>query len=166
MLNPKHCCRPVLLGLVGAALLLLAGCRDETVLVPAAVPDARTAELDVAGRTVTVELASDGPTRTRGLMNRTSLGADRGMLFLFPDTSSRVFWMRNTLIPLDIVFIDDEGLVINVEEAPPAVEKPGFHSRRPARFVLELNRGWSREHGLVPGRLIVISQALRDRAEP
>jgi len=128
--------------------------------------DSSRAELVVAGRPVTVELALDTQTRTRGLMHRTSLGADQGMLFIFPDVAARVFWMRNTLIPLDIAFLDDEGVVINVEEAPPAVEKPGFHSLRPARFVLELNRGWSREHGLLPGQTIAISEALRARAIP
>ena len=147
-----------------AALCLSPACGDE-VKLPPAVDYSRT-ELLVAGRTVTVELALDTPTRTRGLMDRTSLGHDHGMLFIFPDVAARVFWMRNTLIPLDIAFLDDAGTVINVEEAPPAVEKPGFHSLRPARFVLELNRGWSQEHGLLPGQTIAISQALRDRAIP
>lgn len=147
-----------------AALWLAPGCGDEVQLAPAV--DTSRAELLVAGRKVTVELALDSPTRTLGLMHRTSLGDDQGMLFIFPDVEARVFWMRNTLIPLDIAFLDDEGVVINIEEAPPAVEKPGFHSRRPARFVLELNRGWSQEHGLLPGQSIVIAEALRDRAIP
>ena len=147
-----------------AALCMTPACSDEVQLSPAA--DSSRAELIVAGRKVTVELALDTPTRTQGLMYRTALGDDQGMLFIFPDVAARVFWMRNTLIPLDIVFLDDMGTVINVEEAPPAVERPGFHSLRPARFVLELRKGWSQEYGLLPGQTIAISQALRDRAEP
>jgi uncharacterized membrane protein (UPF0127 family) len=152
------------LGLLVLLALVPHACSDDPKLV--AVPEPGTAVLQVAGRTVTVELATDVATRTRGMMHRLSLGPERGMLFIFPDTIPRVFWMRNTLIPLDIIFLDDDGLVINIEEAPPAVEKPGFHSLKPARFVLEFNRGWSAEHGLKPGQKIEINQALRDRATP
>jgi uncharacterized membrane protein (UPF0127 family) len=115
--------------------------------------------LQVAGREVTVELAVRPAQRGRGLMGRTSLGADEGMLFLFPDVMPRTFWMRDTLIPLDIIFLDAEGVVLNVAEAPPGVERPGFHSKGPARMVLELNRGWSREHGLEPGAVIEVPEA-------
>lgn len=145
---------------------LAVACGDDPGLVPATPLEPGTSVLQVAGRAVTVELAVDGPTRTMGMMHRTSLGADRGMLFVFTDTIPRVFWMRNTLIPLDIAFLDDEGVVLNIEEAPPAVEKPGFHSLGPARFVLELNRGWSAEHGLQPGQTIVIDESLKKLATP
>ncbi|MFT7461672.1 MAG: uncharacterized membrane protein (UPF0127 family) [Pseudohongiellaceae bacterium] len=159
------CCSwvAVLRASLWALVVSLPSCAKEPVLT--SMPDRHRTELVVAGRAVIVELATDVPTRTRGMMHRTSLGADKGMLFIFEDSAPRVFWMRNTLIPLDIIFLDDDGMVINVEQAPPAVERPGFHSKRPARFVLELNRGWSEEHKLLPGQVIEISKALRDRAE-
>ena len=113
-------------------------------------------ELSVAGRSVTVELAVSESERNRGLMHRTSLAADAGMLFVFPDDRPRTFWMQNTLIPLDIVFLDADGTVQNIERGLPGVERPGYSSRRPARMVLELNAGWSEEHGLAPGAVIAV----------
>ena len=141
-------------------LLFCASCGSDRELVPSQPGEPTHAELEVAGRTVTVELASTPAQRSRGLMHRPSLPADQGMLFLFPDTRPRTFWMRDTLIGLDIIFLAEDGTVINIEEASPGVERPGFSSRRPARFVLELNRGWSREAGLLPGQVIVVDGGL------
>jgi uncharacterized membrane protein (UPF0127 family) len=146
--------------LLALSLALTCGCGDGRHLEPAPSIRPRTAQLRVAGRDVTVELAADPSTRTRGLMHRASLAPDHGMLFLFTDTRPRQFWMRDTLIGLDIVFLDEDGTVQNVEEAPPGVERPGFHSRRPARFVLEMARGWCREAGLRPGDRIEIPPAI------
>lgn len=143
--------------LVGVLVALsLTGCGQEKQLVPIQPSVDGRLQLSVAGRTVSVELALDVPTRTRGLMHRPSLGEDAGMLFVFPDSAPRTFWMRNTLVPLDLIFLDDQGRVINVEEAPPMVERPGFHSDRAARYVLELNRGWCSRHGLQAGDRIEI----------
>lgn len=148
--------RPVLLLLLALVPLLLPACGSEPSLEAIEAPRDERLELQVAGRSVRVELALDNPTRNRGLMHRTSLAEDVGMLFVFPDSAPRTFWMRNTLVPLDIIFLDDAGRVINVEEAPPMVERPGFHSARAARFVLELRRGWCAEHGLQAGDRIEI----------
>lgn len=145
--------------------LTLSACGDEPRLVPVMEDRPRTAVLRVAGRDVTVELAADSSSRTQGLMHRTSLRPDHGMLFLFTDSKPRMFWMHDTLIGLDIVFLDEDGTVQNVAEAPPGVERPGFHSLRPARFVLEMARGWCREAGLEPGARIEISAALRALAQ-
>ena len=112
--------------------------------------------LQVAGRPVVVELAVTAAERNQGLMHRTSLGADAGMLFLFTDDRPRTFWMRNTLIPLDIIFLDADGSVQNVAAGEPGVEVPGYMSRRPARMVLELNAGWAAAHGLKPGDRIEV----------
>lgn len=128
-------------------------------LVPAARPqavDPHHATLQVEGRTVSVELATDDLQRMRGLKHRTSLAPDSGMLFVFPDEAPRTFWMHDTLIPLDIVFLDAGGEVINIEHGRPGVERPGYMSRRPARFVLEMAGGWCAEAGLEPGDRIEI----------
>ncbi|MHC4845638.1 MAG: DUF192 domain-containing protein, partial [Planctomycetota bacterium] len=87
----------------------------------------------MAGRTVSVELAVTPVARNNGLMHRTSLDPDAGMLFIFTDDKARTFWMRNTLIPLDIIFLDADGTVQNIEQGQPMAEVPGYHSLRNAR---------------------------------
>jgi hypothetical protein len=126
----------------------------------------KAAELTVAGREVSVELAYTDITRSKGLMGRTRMEADSGMLFLFVDEKPRRFWMRHTLIGLDIAFLDDAGRVLNIEHGRPAVEFPGYRSVAPARFVLEMVDGWCAEAGLKPGDLIEIPPELRNLAEP
>ena len=142
-----------------------AGCADrqEDRLVDAAPPPTR---ITVAGRTVTVELALTFDQRSSGLMGRTHLDADAGMLFIFTDDQPRTFWMRNTLIPLDIVFLDRDGTVQNVADALPGVEQPGYHSQRAARMVLELNEGWCAQHGLRSGDRVTVPGEFLAQAEP
>lgn len=149
-----------------AAVLLAGACTDgETAPTPPrAAP--RTRQIEVAGRTVTLELALDGPARARGLMFRTALPEDAGMLFLFPDRAPRTFWMKNTRIPLDIAFLEDDGTIINVRHAPPMVERPGFSSLAPCRVVLEMNQGWFERAGLGAGDRVPFPRAWLDEARP
>lgn len=133
------------------AVLLAAACDGGARRPEPPVAVGRSAVLQVAGRSVQVELALDDYARSRGLMHRTRLEPDAGMLFVFPDEQPRTFWMHDTLIPLDIVFLESSGRVINVAHGEPGVERPGYHSARPARMVLELNGGWCETHGLRPG---------------
>ena len=100
---------------------------------------------------VTVELARNDPERTRGLMFRQSLDGGRGMLFLFEHSEPLKFWMKNTYIPLDMIFIDDRFRVVFVEEN---AEPLTLQSRGPdqdSRYVLEVPGGWSRTHGVERG---------------
>lgn len=100
---------------------------------------------------VTVELARTEPERERGLMHRTSLPPDAGMLFLFDESADHTFWMKNTLLPLDMVFIDDDGRIVGiVESAEPLTTVPRSVGA-PSRYVLEVNGGWARAHGVRPG---------------
>ncbi len=153
------------------ALLLLPACPRAAREAPASRsgaepapqrPDRVTLVLPVTDgtREVVVELALTEAERNTGLMNRTQLDTDAGMLFLFPDERPRTFWMKNTLLPLDILFLDSDGRVQNVARAQPGVEKPGYHSLRPARMVLELNQGWCEEHGLGPGAIVPVAPEL------
>lgn len=142
------------LGLAGACAFGCGGRRPE--LHDAASAAAVLHVLQVAGRSVKVELAVNLNQRDLGLMHRTHLDPDAGMLFVFRDDQPRSFWMRNTLIPLDVVFMDADGTVQNIAHGEPLVEVPTVNSLRPARLVLELNAGWSEEHGLQPGQRIEI----------
>jgi uncharacterized membrane protein (UPF0127 family) len=107
-----------------------------------------------ADQRVLVELARTDPERTRGLMFRQSLAPGRGMLFLFEHSEPLKFWMKNTYIPLDMIFIDEQKRVVFVEEnAEPLTLNPrGPESD--ARYVLEVIGGWARAHGVEPGVVV------------
>lgn len=85
-----------------------------------------------------------------GLMFRKDLGSDVGMLFVFSDSQQRAFWMKNTLIPLSIAYMNEKGAVENILEMPPQTEQ-SFMSAGPAKFALEMNAGWFSKHGVKPG---------------
>jgi uncharacterized protein len=109
------------------------------------------------GASVELELALTADEISRGLMFRPSLPANRGMLFLFEETRYPTFWMKNTLVALDMVFLDEVGGVVQVEaDAQPCAAEPcpQYTTRRPARAVLELPAGSARRHGLAEGSSI------------
>ncbi len=98
-----------------------------------------------------VEIADDSQERALGLMYRQKLGKDKGMLFLFPTLVNGPFWMKNTLIPLDILFIgEDRKIVTIVEMAVPQTETPR-QSQGPYRYVLEIEGGRAKELGIQTG---------------
>ena len=120
-------------------LALLASCSN-----PNAASHASLLPVVLHGQQFSVELATDDASRVHGLMMRTTLAADHGMLFVFPDTEPRGFWMKNTLIPLDILYFDtDRRLVSTQLNVPPckADPCPTYPSSGPARYVLELSAG-------------------------
>ncbi|HEU4394815.1 MAG TPA: DUF192 domain-containing protein [Planctomycetota bacterium] len=113
-----------------------------------------------------VEIAADPESRTLGLMHRTALAEDSGMLFVYRDDAERSFWMKGTRIPLAAAFLDASGTILNIEEMkPPAGEGPDeartWSSRGPARFVLEMDAGWFAAKGIRPGDRADLSAALR-----
>lgn len=99
---------------------------------------------------VRAELAADFPSRMQGLMHRSSIGRNDGMLFVFDEAAGHCMWMKNTLIPLSVAFLDEAGTVINVADMTPHSEE-SHCAARPARFALEMNRGWFAERGIGPG---------------
>ncbi|MEO8177472.1 MAG: DUF192 domain-containing protein [Deltaproteobacteria bacterium] len=101
---------------------------------------------------VTVELALDDPARARGLMYRTQMDGDHGMLFSWDADARRSFWMQNTCIPLDLLFIAGDGTVVGILEQVPTLNTLPREVPCPARHVLELNAGWARSHGVQPGQ--------------
>jgi hypothetical protein len=115
---------------------------------------ARSPAVELRGHRIEVEIAADDASRAHGLMDRSSMPADHGMLFVFPDDAVRTFWMKNTLIPLDMLFFDaDRKLVTLQADVPPCKADPCavYPSSGPARYVLELNAGAAAKLGVREG---------------
>ena len=105
---------------------------------------------------VRVEVADTPEARRRGLMFRTQLAPDGGMLFVFPEEAVHAFWMRNTPLPLDMLFIGADGRLRGcVERAEPFTET-SRSVPAPSRYVLEVNAGFCARHALAPGDRVVI----------
>lgn len=100
-----------------------------------------------------VEIADSGLEKLKGLMFRKNLGRHQGMLFVYEEAAVRCFWMKNTRIPLDILFINEEGKAENIEEADPCESSPckRYCSKERVRYVLEINQGLSKEYGFGAG---------------
>lgn len=106
--------------------------------------------------TVDAELARSMAEGERGLMYRKQMGEDEGMLFYIDEKRIQTFWMHNTCIPLDMLFIDDDGTIVGVVESAPVLDDGARQVDCPSRFVLEVNAGWTRRHGVKPGQRVVI----------
>ena len=87
-------------------------------------------------------------------MYRTKMGEDRGMIFTFGEKDDHTFWMHNTCISLDMLFIDDDGLIVGIEESTPTMSDDTFSVGCPSKYVLELNAGWTRAHGVTAGQKV------------
>ena len=102
---------------------------------------------------IKAEVASTPAEREQGLMFRNALGQNEGMLFVFGESALHCFWMKNTEIPLSIAFIDDQGVVTNIDEM--AAETTDNHCpSRYGRYALEMSKGWFKAKGIVPGMRI------------
>ncbi len=109
------------------------------------------------GFVVHVEVAADDPTREQGLMYRDRLPDDRGMIFFFPQASVYPFWMKNTLIPLDMIWIDQQKKVVYVaRDVPPckADPCPSYSPDASASYVLELAAGGAARHRVATGSVL------------
>jgi uncharacterized protein len=107
-----------------------------------------------ASLTLTVEIAENDHDRQRGLMYRKSMPADHGMIFWFEEKTNHSFWMHNTCIPLDLLYLDDDGLIVGIEENAPTMNDGTFEVGCDSRYVLEVNAGWTRAHGVTPGQKV------------
>jgi uncharacterized membrane protein (UPF0127 family) len=126
----------------------------------APVPASRSNQVDMPrvlfpdGYAVHVEIAADPATREQGLMYRDRLREQTGMLFLFPQTGVYPFWMKNTLIPLDILWVDEQKRVAHVKyDVPPCRTEPcpSYDPAVPARYVLEVAGGVARQQNVTAG---------------
>lgn len=99
---------------------------------------------------IDAEVAQTPEERATGLMFRETMPANRGMLFAFEQPATQCFWMKNTLIPLSIAFLADDGTIVNIDEMK-ARSLESHCSAKPVRFVLEMNQGWFAKRGIKPG---------------
>lgn len=114
---------------------------------PQALP---TVTLRAGMHNITAQIADQPREREIGLMFRKSMPNHEGMLFVFEQAETQCFWMRNTLIPLAIAFVADDGSIINIDEMQPQT-LDSHCSAQPVRYVLEMNKGWFAKMGLKPG---------------
>jgi uncharacterized protein len=107
-----------------------------------------------SGAKLTVEVAEQDEHRMRGLMYRTSMADDHGMLFVFEHPSVQRFWMKNTCIPLDMLYIAEDGLIVGIEENVPTMNTNTYSVGCPSLYVLEVNAGWCRKNAVKPGQRV------------
>lgn len=102
-----------------------------------------------------IEVVSTPAEREKGLMFKDSLDKNKGMLFVFESEGSYPFWMKNTLIPLDMIWMDSSGKIVDIAEADPCTEDPCFvyYHAESAKYVLEINKGLSSELGIMIGQM-------------
>lgn len=102
---------------------------------------ARLATIRVGPHALKVEVVATDETRSRGLMHRQKLGAEEGMLFIFDEPAYHAMWMKNTLIPLSVAFVDAQGVILNILDMEPQTENT-HQSAGPSIYAIETNKGW------------------------
>lgn len=124
-------------------------------------PPPNTVQINLKGQKFQLEVAKTVPQQTKGLMDRTSICQNCGMVFVFSLEIPQVFWMKDTLIPLDMIFLDHTGTIINIVTATPEPRVSDskltlYRSASPAKYVIELNAGVTGELDLKSGNIIDI----------
>jgi uncharacterized membrane protein (UPF0127 family) len=116
----------------------------------AAMADMPRMELTLGMYRIDAEVAADQRNRMQGLMNRRSMAPQQGMLFVFTEDNRHCMWMRNTFLPLSVAFLDAQGNILNIEDMEPQTEN-NHCAAKPARYALEMNKGWFAQKGIKPG---------------
>ena len=116
-------------------------------------PRLPTIDLQAGIHIIKTELAVTPEQQQVGMMFRREMGTNDGMLFISEDVGTRCFWMRNTLVPLSIAFLADDGTIVNVADMDAQSDR-SHCSAKPVRFALEMNRGWFAKRGLKAGAKI------------
>jgi len=109
------------------------------------------------GTVVSVEIADTEPVRQRGLMFRERLAPNEGMVFVFPEPGDYPFWMKNTLIPLDILWLDAQARIVSIARSVPPCKAdpcPSYPPDATASYVIEVVSGFARQHGLKVGDVV------------
>lgn len=133
-----------------SASLLLTGCEEKNVAVPGHI---QTTQVQLGNQPFELEIADSYSSRERGLMFRKSMPANHGMIFIFDQPDVLGFWMKNTHIPLDIIYLDADRRVITIKQMKPLDEK-SVSSERPAKYAIEINAGMAKTAGVREGDVI------------
>jgi uncharacterized membrane protein (UPF0127 family) len=145
----------VSLTLGALAVLALAACSKAAETSPIGLAmETITIDTDHGAQTFQVEIADTDATREKGLMFRKTMEPDHGMLFVFPITEGVAFWMKNTILPLDMLFIRDDGTISSVAPNATPFSTEEISSAEMVRGVLELNGGRAAALGIVPGDVV------------
>ena len=142
--------------LIGLFLFLIIS-TVEAMACPLELP---TATITVNGHSLIVELAATPAARTCGLSHREDLPQNRGMLFIFSSPGPETFWMKDTLIPLSIAFVDNAGQIMNIQDMIPMQTEELYSSQGPARYAIEVNQGWFERQGIAAGDQVVMQLPL------
>jgi uncharacterized protein len=110
-------------------------------------------ELSAGMHLIKAEVATTEAHQKQGLMFRQSMGTNEGMLFVYDVPVGLCMWMKNTLIPLSVAFIDADGKIVNIEDMKPQTTT-NHCGKKPVRYALEMNRGWFKQKNITPGTII------------
>jgi uncharacterized membrane protein (UPF0127 family) len=129
-------------------------CPPDDLASPPKLRTGKVVFVDAGAKEITVEIAETEATRARGLMFRREMAQDHGMIFLFKERENHSFWMHNTCIPLDMLFLDDDGTIVGIQENTTTMDDSTFEVGCPSRNVLEVNAGFTRKHGIKAGQRV------------
>ena len=113
-------------------------------------PPLPTTDLTLGMHRIRAEVANGMDSRMQGLMYRKSMAQNSGMVFVFDENAAHCMWMKNTLIPLSVAFLGEDGAIINIADMQPHSEQ-SHCAARPARYALEMNKDWFVQRGIKPG---------------
>ncbi len=150
----KHLSPLLFLIMALAPLFVPTGCNPRSAGQSSGLP---VVPIQLGHNTYQCEVASDAPTRQQGLMHRKSMPEDHGMIFIFDYEEVLYFWMKNTLIPLDIVYLNRDGKVVAIRQMKP-LDESSVGSHEPAQFAIELNAGQADKCGVKEGDIVRLPQ--------
>lgn len=135
---------------IGGVILFLAGWFESALAQQPSLPSIK---LNAGIFVIQAEVANTTATRAQGLMRRKALAPGAGMVFKFDESDLHCMWMKNTLIPLSVAFIDERGAIVNVADMQP-LDETSHCALRSVRYALEMNQGWFKKRGIGPGMII------------
>ena len=153
MKRPAAIFAPIIL----VASLFTGGCGNGSATTPGMLP---TVPMKLGSKTFTLEVANDTPEREKGLMRRDSMPADHGMIFVFAGEERLGFYMKNTRIPLDIIFVNSSGVVVSIKQMRP-YDVSTTYTDAPAKWAIELNQGAAAQAGVKVGDQLSIPETAR-----
>ncbi len=139
--------------------ILAVACSSAGTATPGSCPS-QPAIVRAGNATLRVDVAEDDASRARGLMGVASLPPNRGMAFVWPSPTTGEFWMKDTLIPLSIAFVGEDGRVVTIREMTPCAADPckTYAADAPYVYAVEANAGWFADHGVEVGDTVTMDR--------